>query len=273
MSGPLASTRFCSRCGRPNDAPRTTCWGCGAALAPAAFAHGYGAAPPTWAASRPLSAGSAPQFQPPGFAGPLVPPGFVPPPPRPPKKGLSTGAIVAIVVVVVLLVSVVPAAVLYVLTSGLTLTSVPPPYELGMTVSSGSFTSGPPATGYVNLSLYPNTGLTTAMFGLRVVNETSGSAQPLVSPSLGCVYGGRPAAGICTSNGTGWYAVLENSSGSVVATYGGAGWTHMAPGSSSADVTLSDDLLVVSSAPYQTGDYLIEAFSTGSASVTGSAIL
>lgn len=175
--------------------------------------------------------------------------------------------------VVVLVVSVVPAAVLYVLTSGLTLTSVPPPYELDMIVSSGSFTPGPPATGYVNLSLEPTVGLTTAMFGLRVVNGTSGSAQPLVSPSSACVYGGWPTAANCTSNGTGWYAVLENPSGSVVATYGEAGWSHMAPGSFSAVLALSDNLLLISSARYQGEGYLIEAFSTGSASVAGSAFL
>jgi hypothetical protein len=264
MTGPPTAPRFCANCGRPNNGLRTTCWGCGAPLPLAAY--GPGPSPPLFS---PADARS----QPPGFARPWVPPGYSPPPARPPKKGLSTAAIVVIIIVAVIVVTSVPAAILYVLVSGLTRTGASTPYELGMTVVGGSGISGPHAVYYVNISLSPTLGLTTALFGLAVFNESSGFSVSVDVPSASCTYDAHPVTAACTSNGSGWYAVLTDPSGSILATYGGSGgggaWANMGGGASSVAVGPGQTLIVVSGTSFVSGRFDLSAFPTGPSPVSG----
>lgn len=202
----------------------------------------------------------------------MVPPGYTPPPTRPPKKGLSTTAIVVIVVVAVVAATAVPAAILYVLVSGLTVTPGSTPYELGMTVVGGAGRPGPPPVYYVNLSLSPTLGLATAMFGLAVSNESSGTRAPVDAPSLGCTYNAS-ASTECTSNGSGWYAVLLGPDGSVSATYGGSGgvgaWANLGGDVGAIAVQPGQRLSVVSGTDFATGEFLLTAFGTGTTVVSG----
>jgi len=205
------------------------------------------------------------------------PPGFAPPAQRPRKQGLSTTAIVVIVVLVVVVVTVVPALVLFYLVSGLTTTTVSTPNELGMSVTGSSSLPGPPATYYVNLTLSPTVGLFTSIFGLEVFNGSSGTAAAVDAPSGGCSHGVPSVAAACTSNGSGWYAVLTGENGSVLATYGGSGgvgtWANFGPGGSVVLLNGGDGLVVVSGTSYVAKGFDIRAFGTGTAVVTGGTTL
>ena len=271
MSGTAYGPRFCGNCGRLNEGPRTTCFGCGAPLAPAALFPPYGGPGPPPGPTPPsfYQPGTPPVWIP----GQSVPPGFSPPPPRPPEEGLSTVAIVVIVVVVVVAATLIPAAILYVLVSGVSRSGSSSTYELGLSVVSDNFSTGPPATGYVTLALGAPLGLVTSLFGLRISNASTGVERPTVEPSPGCVYGVRPSLAYCPSNGVGWYAVLEGQDGAVLATYGASAWSHFAPGVSVVPLTNFDHLLVVSDSNYTSAGLTIQAFGTGAVSVVGTATL
>ena len=270
MTGPSLGSRFCANCGRLNEGARTTCFGCGAPLAPAAYGPPYGGqGPPPGPTPPPFY---QPVLPPPGFPG-LSVPGVSPPPPQPPQEGLSTVAIVVIVVVVVVAATLIPAAILYVLVSGLNRTTLPTPYELGMSVESANNSSGPPPTAYLTLALSPTPGLATAFFGLQISNASTGVERTVVESSSGCAYGVRPSLADCPSDGVGWYGVLVGLSGTVVATYGASGWSHFAPGTPFVLVTNSDSLLVVSNSNFTSAGLTIHAFGTGSTAVSGTAML
>jgi len=272
MSGPPGPPQFCPYCGRKNDPPLPHCWKCGAELGAARFGSdlwtpGGPPGPP------PPLASADTTFQPPGFARPVVSPGFQPPPPRPPRKDLSTGAIVVIIVVIVLAATAVPAAVFFVLVSPLGINEASPPYELGMTLVRATNSSGPPPSFYVNLSLAPTLGLAIDMFGLEVANVSTSLAAPLDDPSSGCVYHGGPVNSVCPSNGTGWYAVLEGPTGSILATYGGSGvsgaWANFGSSGPGVPVFGSDSLILISGSDHAFPSFGIYAFGTGTAAVSG----
>jgi hypothetical protein len=65
-----------------------------------------------------------------------------------------------------------------------------------------------------------------------------------------------------------WYAVLENASGKIVATYLSAGW--------SSSVSISGgsfSIVVMSAIVYDGAGYTLYAYGTGSASVSGQVFL
>lgn len=214
----------------------------------------------------------------PGPGGPIL--GFPPYPPAPARrapKGLSTAAIVVIVVVVVAIATAVPAAVLYLLVSGLnTSITLGTPGVLGLSVNSTAGPSGNPPSYYVSVHLSPTAGLSTSEFGLEVLNATQ-RPQSLTGASVQCVQGAGAAGTACVAGGSGWYAVLLGSTGKVLGTYslssGLPVWTNLPAGAEEVTVSGLDSLLVVSSSSYASDGYVLEAFGTGSIAVTGEVTL
>jgi len=209
----------------------------------------------------------------PGAVGPTagVPP-YLPAPPRRARQGLSTAAIVVIVVVVVLMVSVVPAAVLYVLVSGLSRSTGITPGSLGPTLNSTVGPVGTPPSYYVSVYLSPTPGLSTGEFGLEV-SDSAGHAQSVIAASAHCVQGAGSSGPACVAGATGWYAVLLGPTSKIVGTYSLSGghpvWTNLPAGSSAVALSSSDTLLIVSSLSFANDGYSLSAFGTGSTPVWG----
>jgi len=182
------------------------------------------------------------------------------------RKNRKRGVSPIIATILLVAITVVLAAVLYVLVSGLTRTSTSTPYQLGIAETGG-------ATNYVYLSLAPTSGLTTSAFGLTIVSPSSVTQATVASPA-GCKANIAWATTTCTTTAGGWYGVLVMSNGTIAATYGGASaaWTY-ATGTSTIAVTGAYSLNVVSASTYYGSQDVISAFGTGSSSVSGSATL
>ncbi|HTP53713.1 MAG TPA: archaellin/type IV pilin N-terminal domain-containing protein [Thermoplasmata archaeon] len=192
------------------------------------------------------------------------------------KKARKRGVSPIIATILLVAITVVLAAVLYVLVSGLTKTGANTPYSLGMT-SSGATGSG--ANWFDTLTLSPTSGLTTSMFGLSVVSPASVTVTlAAAAGGSGCTAGSAYATGATGCNGpaSGWYGVLVTSSNTIAATYltsGGVGtWTY-ASGVTTVALSNSYSFVVISAAQLAGNDYTISAFSTGSSSVSGSGTL
>ena len=123
------------------------------------------------------------------------------------RKNRQRGVSPIIATILLVAITVVLAAVLYVLVSGLTRTGASTPYSLGMTPSAGALGSG--TNWFDNLALSPTSGLTTSMFGLSIVSP--GEPRDLW-PSRG---GGR--------HGCELRVRCDYATGAAVATGGGAG--------------------------------------------------
>jgi flagellin-like protein len=182
------------------------------------------------------------------------------------KRGVSP--IIATILLVAI--TVVLAAVLYVLISGLTGSSASTPYSLQMS----SPTPNSPAAGtfYDALSLNPTTGLTTALFGLKIsalgnvaVGNATGAAAAC---TVGSAFGLAKCPGVVTGTAPSWYVVLESSSSTVLATYVPGTWTP-----STVLVNGADTLVVVTSSSISGIGDTITAFSTSTSSVSGSSPL
>ncbi|HTP55319.1 MAG TPA: archaellin/type IV pilin N-terminal domain-containing protein [Thermoplasmata archaeon] len=178
------------------------------------------------------------------------------------KRGVSP--IIATILLVAI--TVVLAAVLYVLVSGLTHTSVSTPYSVGMSTPS---TSNPGTNTYWEIiPLSPTGGVTTAMFGLTV-QKLSGVSIAASTPPATC----KATNPITTTNcgapaAAGWYIALAYQSNSTIISMYTTAW-------SAATVALSSamELLLVSYTSYAaTGDSL-NVVSSGSSSVSGSVSL
>ncbi len=181
------------------------------------------------------------------------------------KRGVSP--IIATILLVAI--TVVLAAVLYVLISGLTGGGVSSPYSLQMTNDGQTV----PAAGtyYITLALNPTSGLTTGFFGLKVTNVSSATVNGAAVPTTTCkLYAtfGSTACPKATAASTAWYVVLVAENGTVANSYGTAGWS--AP---TVAVTGAETLVVVTGASITSIDDTLSAFSTGSASVSGSVSL
>lgn len=189
------------------------------------------------------------------------------------RRKSERGVSPIIATILLVAITVVLAAVLYVLVSGLTRSGASTPYELGLNeVSQG----GSGTTYTTTLSLTPTSGLTTSAFGLRVTLPGGGSSYPTVAASgTGCSIGAPtnvPAS--CTGTATGWYGVLvSQSSGYIVALYSGAtaGWTYVT--GTTVALTGGYQLVLVSYGQLAGSADTISAYSTGSSSVSGSTTL
>jgi len=174
-----------------------------------------------------------------------------------------------IATILLVAITVVLAAVLYVLVSGLTRTGASTPYSLQMAVSSAACGGG---TCNVYLSLSPTSGLTTGAFGMSVtLVSTSGTVATAAVPAA-CKNG--VAATLCVGVAGGWYAVLV-SGGNVVATYGNATaiWGNYAHLTNTIALTGAYTMNIVSTATYDDGNHNLGAFGVGASSVSGQVTL
>lgn len=194
------------------------------------------------------------------------------------RKNRQRGVSPIIATILLVAITVVLAAVLYVLVSGLTRTGASTPYSLGMTPSAGG-QLGSGTNWFDNLALSPTSGLTTSMFGLSIVSP-AGATYALAAAvgGTGCTLGATFATGAAACNGpaaAGWFGLILTSGGVITATYllsGGAGlWTY----NTGSTIALNSGytLEVISFAQLNGNDYTISAFSTGTSSVSGSGTL
>ncbi|MGP8077558.1 MAG: archaellin/type IV pilin N-terminal domain-containing protein [Thermoplasmata archaeon] len=194
------------------------------------------------------------------------------------RKTRQRGVSPIIATILLVAITVVLAAVLYVLVSGLTRSGASTPYSLGMTAAVGGQT-GSGANWFDQMALSPSSGLTTTMFGLTVTNPSgvTYALAPAVGGS-GCTLGVQFAPGATGCNGpaaASWYGLILSATGAIQATYllaGGVGtWTY----NTGTTIALNSGytLEVISFTQLTGNDYTISAFSTGTSSVSGSGTL
>ena len=176
------------------------------------------------------------------------------------RRGVSP--IIATILLVAI--TVVLAAVLYVLISGLTHSGASTPYVLEM----GAPASSTPATGFYEvMSLSPTTGLSTTMFGLALKTGTGGSTGTIGTAPAACKWtaGGTAFVGNCLVPATGtWYAALFwQGNGSTASVFTTAGWSTTFP------VTSGMELAIVTTTSLVGSSDFVNAYSTGSSSVSG----
>ena len=193
------------------------------------------------------------------------------------KRGVSP--IIATILLVAI--TVVLAAVLYILVSGYIGGTGSKPLSFSPSGSTPSTAGTGSTTSYYDtLSVSASSGLTTAEFGLKIVGISGSAIVPGAPPSASsCAAGstfteaplGTAGASDCPAvtgtGGTGWYAVLVDSSGKIVATYSGSSW------SSTATVSNSDTLVLVCSVQLAGSGDTLSAFGVGGSSVSGSVTL
>lgn len=195
------------------------------------------------------------------------------------RKGRKRGVSPIIATILLVAITVVLAAVLYVLVSGLTRTGASTPYSLGMTATPGGAT-GTGANWFDSVTLSPTSGLTTSMFGLQIV-AASGATLGLAAAvaGTGCTLAASApyttyttGATGCNGPASGWYGVLLTNSNTIAATYTSAGWAY-AGGVTTIALNNGYSLTVISSAQLAGNGYTISAYSTSSSSVSGSGTL
>jgi len=180
------------------------------------------------------------------------------------KRGVSP--IIATILLVAI--TVVLAAVLYVLVSGLTRSGASTPYEIIMTSSNQATGTN---TYFDIMTLSPTPGLTTAMFGLKVtqLGGTILTLMPAASLPATCTQSTAPTPATCTGVTGDWYGlIVSGTTGTTVAIYTAGGWAY-ASGSTLA-LTNGYTLYVVTFVNFAGSGAVISAFSAGSSSVSGS---
>jgi len=177
------------------------------------------------------------------------------------RRGVSP--IIATILLVAI--TVVLAAVLYVLISGLTSSTATAPISLAPTVFTTG-TGGSGSTWYVAVGLNPTAQISTSQFGLKVTTTSTTYPIAAAAAPAGCTATGTPAyvAGTtCTGVAGDWYAVLTNAAGNIVSVYTGS-W--------SVAVTISGgsySLSIISAVVLDGQGYKLAGYGTGSASVSG----
>jgi len=178
------------------------------------------------------------------------------------RRGLSP--IIATILLVAI--TVVLAAVLYVLIAGLTHTGASTPYSLGMSTPTPSN----PAAGvyYETIAVSPTSGLTTGLFGLALKSSSGASiAAGTASSTTTCKATAAYSTADCGAPASGtWYAVLYWQGNATIANvYSGGAWTGGTVG-----VTSALYLTVISGASLVGTQDTVNAVSLGSSSVSGS---
>jgi archaeal type IV pilus assembly protein PilA len=183
------------------------------------------------------------------------------------RKKRLRGVSPIIATILLVAITVVLAAVLYVLVSGLTHTGASTPYNVGFTTATPS---NPATNNYWEvIPVSPTTGLTTAMFSLSVQSISHTSVGTIVAATANCKAGNKLNSTNCAAPASGsWYIALAGQANStVIATFGSAGW------SGTFAVTASMEIVLVSYVSYAgTGDTLA-AVSSGGSSISGSVSL
>ena len=189
------------------------------------------------------------------------------------KRGVSP--IIATILLVAI--TVVLAAVLYILVSGYIGGTGAKPQSIGFAGETPSSCSVGSTVCYnVTFSVTASSGLTTSMFGLKVTS-TTGLAQPV--GTLSCVSTTSPTAACTVSaistSTSGWGAILFDSSGSVVAVYSSGSWTVYGTSTTTlpATVSSSDTISILSTNQLAGSGDTLSAFGAGGASVSGSTTL
>lgn len=181
------------------------------------------------------------------------------------KRGVSP--IIATILLVAI--TVVLAAVLYVLVSGLTSHGASTPYSIQFVSTSQS---GSGSTYWDYMGITPTTGLTTSLFGMKVSLVGGGTLATGAVPAT-CVFTSAPTATICTGVSSAWYGVLMSATSSTpVAMYSSAGWTYPS-GTTTVSLNNGYTLIVVTAASVAGSGDLLSAFSSGTSSVSGSGSL
>jgi len=186
------------------------------------------------------------------------------------ERGVSP--IIATILLVAI--TVVLAAVLYVLVSGLTKTGVSTPYEFGMAYLSSAGTG----KNYTEvLSVTPTPGLVTSIFALKILTA-GGTATAIGTIATTCfpqATAAVPQASCTVGVATGWFALLL-SGGNLMASYAKNSTTSLyqwnyAPGTTTLAVNGGYQLELVSQASL--GGDTITAYGTSTSTVTGQASL
>ncbi len=183
------------------------------------------------------------------------------------RKSGRRGVSPIIATILLVAITVVLAAVLYVLISGLTGSTAAAPISLAPAIT-GSGGSG--TTWYVDVGVTPSASVATTAFGLKVTTSSAtapaATAAAITTAAAACVTGATYTAGTTCKGVTGdWYAVLTNATGGLVAIYSSTGW-----GSSVTITGGSYTLNVISASQYDGNGYTLSAYGTGSASISGS---
>jgi flagellin-like protein len=197
--------------------------------------------------------------------------------PRWRKKG-RRGVSPIIATILLVAITVVLAAVLYILISGLTGGSSSKPYTVG-------FGQGQPSTNgtatYETFSLSVTNDLNTGLFALKI-STPSGAGLTGSAPSTNCVAAASLSAvtplwtAKCTATATqGWYAAIVSPNGVIFATYNGltSSWATQ----STNPLVLSDSYSVVvvagSNVDLAGAGNSLSVFGTASSSVSGSTVM
>jgi flagellin-like protein len=177
-----------------------------------------------------------------------------------------------IATILLVAITVVLAAVLYVLVSGLTRTGVSTPYELGM----GWLSSAGTGTNYTEvLSISGTSGLATALFGLKIVTP-GGTSMTVGTVATATCYPKTtlvaPQTSCTTGVASGWFALLVNPSGFLAASYGKNATTsnvqwNYASGTTTIAINGGYQIWLVSQASLSGNT--IAAYGTGTSSVSG----
>ena len=178
------------------------------------------------------------------------------------RRGVSD--IIATILLVAI--TVVLAAVLYILISGLTSHGVGPgPHSVQFTSTSHS---GSGSTFWVYMAVTPTIGVTTTMFGLKVT-LVGGSTLSTAAIPVACAFTSAPSPTTCTGVASAWYGLLMNATGSTpVAMYGAAGWVYPS-GTSTIALNNGYSLIVVTATGVAGSGDVISAYSAGTTSVSG----
>jgi len=188
------------------------------------------------------------------------------------KKRRGVSPIIATILLVAI--TVVLAAVLYVLISGLTKTGASTPYELGMQ-ETGSTGSGNSYTIFIAIS--PTTGLTTSAFGLKVVT-VSGTTAAVGTVPTSCGPKATLAApqAACIGVTTGWYALLLNSQGYLAGVFGtnsSITWNYGLSGATTVPLNGGYTVQIISYTSITGIGDTMQAYGLGTSSVSGQATL
>ncbi len=185
------------------------------------------------------------------------------------RRAKARGVSPIIATILLVAITVVLAAVLYVLISGLTGGGTSTPYTLQM---SNQGQSTPAAgTDFITLSINPTSGLTTGIFGLKAQNVVH-SGIPAGTVNAACVqYATFTAAHCAAPAASTWYAVLVFSNSTVASAWGStSAWSG---GTVALNAGMTLVVVTASTTSFSGIGDTLSAYGTGSSSVRGTETL
>ena len=174
------------------------------------------------------------------------------------RRGVSP--IIATILLVAI--TVVLAAVLYVLISGLTHSSASTPYSIN--IGTPTWTGGTPNYGTMRIAS-ATTGLTTSLFALSVATSTGVPVPVGTAATANCKPANVYSSTNCGAPTGSWYAVIYFlGNGTIANVYVNTAWSFATVG-----VGQSEALVVVGPSTFQNSGDVMSATGTGSSSVSG----